>query len=45
MGNGLDCVDCVSLDMPVVPVGTERIDVKVTLHKGILGGKLWLVGL
>ena len=39
------CFDCARLDMPVVPVGTERIDVKVGLHEGVMAGKLWLVGL
>ena len=39
------CQNCVRLDMPVVPVGTERINVKVGLHEGVLGGKLWLVGM
>lgn len=45
VGKDLQCVDCVRLEMPVVPVGMERIDVKVGLHAGVLGGKLWLVGL
>ena len=45
VGKDLDCVDCARLHMPVVPVGTERIDVKIGLHAGASTGKLWVVGL
>ena len=44
VGYELVCEDYVRLDKPVIAVGTERIDVKVSLlHDGILGGRLRLV--
>ena len=45
VGKDLECIGCVRLKMPVVPIGTMRIDVNVGLHAGTSGGKLWLVGM